>query len=161
MAATNRARHPSRSSEQPCHGLSPWRLGRPRRTLVPKRVQWLITDPWLPTWRLQSIDGSRCGRSALLQTGDGGTPSHSDPSAVTPVALPGLVGHRRYLCEAAIPIKWFALLHPVLLIGNRHHTVVRVQVNSDVFHLDLLWLKASSQTHFTSATNLSSGWPAR
>jgi len=45
--------------------LSPWRLGRPRRTLVPQRVQWVHTDPWLPKLRRQSLGGSRCGRSAV------------------------------------------------------------------------------------------------
>ena len=90
MAATNRARHPSGSSKRPCHCLLPWRLRRPGRTLVPKRVQWLITDLWLSSYRLQSLAGSRCGRSELLQTGGGGTSSHSDPSALTPVAIPGL-----------------------------------------------------------------------
>ena len=90
LAATNRARHPSGSSKRPCHCLLPWRLRRPRRTLVPKRVQWLITDPWLSSDRLQSLTGSRRGRSALLQTGGGGTSSHSDPSALTPVAILGL-----------------------------------------------------------------------
>ena len=48
-----------------------------------------------------------------------------------------------------------------LLISHRHHTIVRLQVNSAAFHVGLLWVKASLQTHFTSATNLSSGWPAR
>jgi hypothetical protein len=64
--------------------------------LVPKRVQWLITNPWLPIPRLQSLAGSRRGRSALLQTGDGGSPSHSKPSAATPVALPGLTATVKY-----------------------------------------------------------------
>ena len=50
VAATNRARrpegsplggHPSGSSERRCCCLSPWRLRRPRRTLVPQPVQWV------------------------------------------------------------------------------------------------------------------------
>src|SRR5450830_2030639 len=133
MAATNRARHPSGSSERPCHCLSPWQLRCPRRTLVPKRVQWLITDPWLPIHRLQSLDGSRCRRSAILQTGDGGTPSHSDPSAVTPVAVPGLattvICHLS--CKATRGVKWLSLLQHVKACSrqfvrqrlDRHHVV--------------------------------------
>ena len=61
MAATNRARHPSGSSERRCIRLSPWRLRRPIKTLVPHRVQWVHHRPvaagfpapipgWL-TWR--------------------------------------------------------------------------------------------------------------
>ena len=45
MAATNRARHPSGSSERRCCCRSPWRLCRPRRTLVPHRVQWVKHRP--------------------------------------------------------------------------------------------------------------------
>lgn len=45
MAATNRTKHPSRSSERRCVCLSPWRLCRPRRTLVPQRVQWVHHRP--------------------------------------------------------------------------------------------------------------------
>lgn len=58
-----------------------------------------ITDPWLPKHRLQSISGSRRGRSALLQTGDGDSASHSDPSAVTPVALRSMENRGKIRCK--------------------------------------------------------------
>src|SRR5450830_73098 len=158
MAATNRARHPSGSSERPCHCLSPWQLRCPRRTLVPKRVQWLITDPWLPIHRLQSLDGSRCRRSAILQTGDGGTPSHSDPSAVTPVAVPGLattvICHLS--CKATRGVKWLSLLQHVKACSRQFvrqrldgHHVVRLGLLSLVepFCLSIEAHRINSRLH--------------
>jgi RNA polymerase sigma factor (sigma-70 family) len=60
---TDRARHPSGSSIGPT-GAAPWRHGRPRRTLVPPRIQKNFTEPWLagvpaPICRRQSPDGLR------------------------------------------------------------------------------------------------------
>ena len=50
----------------------------------------VMTDLWLPVSRLQSLAGSRSGRSAVLQIGDGDTASHSDHMVFIPVPLPGL-----------------------------------------------------------------------
>lgn len=49
-----------------------------------------ITFTWLPTLWRQSVSGSRCGRSASLQIGDGDTASNSLEQAVAPDRLPGL-----------------------------------------------------------------------
>ena len=64
---------------------------RPRRTLVPQRVQWVASqtrgcrcfgaNPWL---------ARVAGDPRLLQIGDGDTASHSDQLAVAPVPIPGL-----------------------------------------------------------------------
>src|SRR5450830_405942 len=62
----------------------------PQKNVGAKTCPMVLTDPWLPNLRLQSLAGPCRGRSAILQTGDGGSPSHSHPSAVTPVAIPGL-----------------------------------------------------------------------
>src|SRR5574338_56807 len=45
LATTNRASHPSGSSERRYYCRSPWRRCRPRRTLVPQRVQWVHHRP--------------------------------------------------------------------------------------------------------------------
>jgi hypothetical protein len=45
---------------------APWRHGRPRRTLVPHRIQEDCTVLWLPAGRHQSPGGLRCGRSAVI-----------------------------------------------------------------------------------------------
>jgi len=59
--------HRDQASARP--GPAPWRHGRPRRTLVPPRIQKNFTEPWLPACRRQSPDGLRCGRSAVTAAG--------------------------------------------------------------------------------------------
>ncbi len=56
--------HEDQALVEPCGCPSPWRLGRPRRTLVPRRVQEISQFPWLSASQLQSPAGSRRGRSA-------------------------------------------------------------------------------------------------
>jgi hypothetical protein len=71
MAATNRARHPSGSSQWRCIRLSPWRLRRPRRTLMPQRVQWVDHRPVAASCPAPIPRCSRCGDPLVLQIGDG------------------------------------------------------------------------------------------
>ena len=56
--------HEDQALVEPCGFPSPWRLGRPRRTLVPRRVQEICQFPWLSASQLQSPAGWRRGRSA-------------------------------------------------------------------------------------------------
>ena len=56
--------HEDQALIEPCGFPSPWRLGRPRRTLVPRPVQEISQFPWLSVSQLQSPAGSRRGRSA-------------------------------------------------------------------------------------------------
>lgn len=90
MAATNRARHPSGSSQGQYGCPSPWRPSRPRRTWVPPRVQLSLHRP-------VAADGSApiprwLARRAIrfLQTGDGDTASHSDRWLALQSPYPGL-----------------------------------------------------------------------
>jgi hypothetical protein len=78
MAATDRARHPSGSSDRRTSVAC-----RPAGSATPEE-RWCCNTSnefaqysWLPDVRHQSRAGSCCRRSALLQIGDGGTASHS------------------------------------------------------------------------------------
>ncbi len=66
MAATNRASHPSGSSDQRCSAfaLAAW---PPQKNVgaAPRPIPF-ITDSWLPVLQRQPLSGSRCRRSALL-----------------------------------------------------------------------------------------------
>ena len=73
----------------------PWRHGRPRRTLVPSRIQKSFTEPWLPVGRRQSPDGLRCGRSAVTAAGDGDPASNSVRLVAAPVTVRGSPDRRR------------------------------------------------------------------
>ena len=94
VCMTDRARHPSGSSIGPT-GASPWRHGRPRRTLVPPRIQKNFAEPWLPACRRQSPDGLRCGRSAVTAAGDGDPASNSVQLVAAPVTVFGSPDRRR------------------------------------------------------------------
>src|SRR5262245_37201503 len=70
---------------------SPWRLGRPRRTLVPQRVQWVdhipgAADALAPILGWLALRAIRIS----LQIGDGDTVSNSFALAVAPVCFAGL-----------------------------------------------------------------------
>ena len=93
---------------------SPWRQGRPRRTLVPSRIQKSFTEPWLPAGRRQSPDGLRCGRSAVTAAGDGDPASNSVQLVVAPVTVRGLSDRRRLSGEAARYVERLALLQNVI-----------------------------------------------
>ncbi len=64
----NRAKHPSSSSTMPT-AHAPWWSCHPRRTLVPRRVQELLTVQWLPTAWHQSRVGSRRRRPGFDKQG--------------------------------------------------------------------------------------------
>ena len=87
-----------------------------------------ITDPWLSVVRRQSLAGSRCGRSALLHSGDGKPAFHSDQMAVAPVPKSGLAGCRRDSCETARHIKGLTLLQDVIA---RPGQLVRQRLDRD------------------------------
>jgi hypothetical protein len=110
---TDRARHPSGSSVGPT-GASPWRHGRPRRTLVPPRIQKNFTEPWLPACRRQSPDGLRFGRSAITAAGDGDPASNSVQVVVAPVTVRGSPDRRRPSGKAARYVERLALLQDVI-----------------------------------------------
>src|ERR1700681_2825285 len=110
---TDRARHPSGSSIGPT-GASPWRHGRPRRTLVPPRIQKNFTEQWLPACRRQSPDGLRFGRSVITAAGDGDPASNSVQVVVAPVTVRGSPDRRRPSGKAARYVEWLALLQDVI-----------------------------------------------
>jgi hypothetical protein len=89
---------------------APWRHGRPRRTLVPSRIQKSFTELWLPAGRRQSPDGLRCGRSAVTATGDGDPASNSVQLVAAPVTVRGSPDRRRPSGKAARYIERLALL---------------------------------------------------
>jgi hypothetical protein len=109
----DRARHPSGSSIGPSEA-SPWRHGRPRRTLVPHRIQKSFTEQWLPACRLQSPDGLRCGRSAVTAVGDGDPASNSVQVVEAPVTVRGSPDRRRPSGEAARYVERLLLLQDVI-----------------------------------------------
>jgi len=91
MAATDRARHPSGSSDRRAAAAC-----RPGGSATPEE-RWcrnasigFAQYSWLPNVRHQSRAGSCCRRSALLHFGDGGTTSHSISVACGPVNDEGL-----------------------------------------------------------------------
>ena len=95
---------------------APWRHGRPRRTLVPSRIQKSSTELWLPAGRRQSPDGLRCGRSAVTAAGDGDPASNSVQLVAAPVTVRGSPDRRR-------PFRQSSALHrtacPPLGYGSR------------------------------------------
>lgn len=124
FAATNRARFfnswlrriaPDTHLDQ-ANGDEP--AGRPGGVAAPEE-RWcrtvsngFITDPWLPVPRRQSLAGSRCRRSALLQIGDG--IRHPIQTKWLAFQSP-ILAHRcrRNSCEAASHVKRLALLQNV------------------------------------------------
>jgi hypothetical protein len=93
---------------------APWRPGRPRRTLVPSRIQKSFTEPWLPVGRRQSPDGLRCGRSAVTTAGDGDPASNSVRLVAAPVTVRGSPDRRRLSGKAARYVERLALLQDVI-----------------------------------------------
>ena len=90
MAATNRARHPSGSSEQRSSAFA-LAASPPQKNVgaaaCPRGASHSRGCQY--HWR-QSFAGSRCRRSALLPIGDGDTASNSLKVADAPVRFPGL-----------------------------------------------------------------------
>jgi len=113
VAATNRARHPCGSSDQPDYGLRPDGLCRPRRTLVPLRVQWVNHRPVaaglpvpIPGWlTLRAI--------RFCCSGDGKLASNSDQLALIPVPNSGSPVPSNS-CEAARHIERLTVLQDVI-----------------------------------------------
>src|SRR6266481_6128761 len=95
-------------------GPAPWRRCRPRRTLVPPRIQKNFTEPWLPAGRRQSPDGLRCGRSAVTAAGDGDPASNSVQLVAAPVTVRGSPDRRRPSGKAARWVERLALLQDVV-----------------------------------------------
>src|SRR6202022_3754643 len=104
--------HQDQAAARP--GSAPWRHGRPRRTLVPPRIQKNFTEPWLPAGRRQSPDGLRCGRSAVTTAGDGDPASNSVQVVAAPVTVRGLPDRRRPSGKAARWVERLALLQDVI-----------------------------------------------
>src|SRR6266478_5136971 len=117
---------------------APWRQCRPRRTLVPLRIQKNFTEPWLPVCRRQSPDGLRCGRSAVTAAGDGDPASNSVQLVAAPVTVPGSPDRRRPSGKAARYVERLALLQDVVA-GARQLVRQRLGGN-DVVGLGLLAL---------------------
>src|SRR5437879_10456217 len=131
--------HQDQASAQP--EPAPWRHGRPRRILVPPRIQKNFTEPWLPACRRQSPDGLRCGRSAVTAAGDGDPASNSVQLVATPVTVRGSPDRRRPSGEAARCVERLALLQDVVA-GARQ--LVRQRLGGDdVVCLGLLALVES------------------
>ena len=92
----------------------PWRLRRPRRTLVPQRVQGVHHRPVaaeasapIPGWLTLRAIRLHCKPVTANAA------AHSDQGGCRSSAYCGLAGRRRYSCEAARHIKRFALLQHV------------------------------------------------
>lgn len=107
---------------------APWRLCRPRRTLVAHRIQSNLTVPWLPACRRQSPDGLRCVRSAFTAAGDGDPASNSVRLVATPVTVHGSPDRRRPSGKAARYVERLALLEDVIA-GPRQ--LVRQRLGGD------------------------------
>src|SRR5437868_12297255 len=104
--------HQDQASAQP--EPAPWRHGRPRRILVPPRIQKRCTEPWLPACRRQSPNGLRYGRSAVTAAGDGDPASNSVQLVAAPVTVRGSPDRRRPSGKAARYIERLALLQDVI-----------------------------------------------
>jgi hypothetical protein len=131
VAATNRARHPSGSSERRYDCLSPWRPRRPRRTLVPQRVQWanhsfVVADVLAPIHGWLTLRAIRLYCKSVTATRH---PIQFNGWCSSP--LIGLAARRRNSCKAARHVKRFALLQnvearPCQLVRQRfgrHHSI--------------------------------------
>ena len=89
MAANESRQSPIRIKQVAVLLPLPWRLGRPRRTLVPLRVQWTLHRLMAIAFRCQPLAGSRCRRFFWLP-GRRRTVSHSDSWLLLQTPFPGL-----------------------------------------------------------------------
>ena len=83
--------HRDQALIEPCDFPSPWRLGRPRRTLIPRPVQEISQFPWLSVSPGRPIFGwlTYAGDPLPSAAGDGDPASNPVQLVATPVTVPG------------------------------------------------------------------------